>query len=326
MTRNLCPGPHRLWWLARNLGVAALMAYAASPAATARDDEKARAGDEKVAATQPAPTERACGSKPAWGPGRRGRERHGPWPVEELVERLFRPSPTDEGALQTGEEDELLKFAQQHTPRLYRVMSMLRQRDPERFRTRLNEAAPRLRHLRRVYAESPELGDLMRTYADNLFELQRGLRALRRASPSSASYSVDLQRLRDLVTANVDLEAEALETLAAEAERRQAERVSARLEYLLRPETDLAAELPVLRELVTAVQNAATEEERFKAREQLQRALERQATLEVQALRERAQRKRENAAAEVDRRMQRLTEELGRPTTPANSQPDQRQP
>jgi len=326
VTRNLSPGPHRRWWLVRNLCVAALMACAAPPAATARDDERAHFGDQEVSATQPTQAERACGSRAAWGPGRRGRERRGPWPVEELVERLFRPSPTDEGALRPGEEEELLTFAQQHTPRLHRVMSMLRQRDPERFRARLSEAAPRLRHLRRVYTESPQLGDLMRTYADNLFELQRGLRALRRASPGSASYAVDLQRLRDLVTANVGLEAEALDALAAEAERRQAERVSARLEYLLRPEIDLAAELPVLRELVAAVQNAATEEERTNAREQLQKALERQATLEVQALRERAQRKREDAAAEVDRRMQRLMEELGCPTRPAGPPPDQRRP
>ncbi len=245
-------------------------------------------------------------------------ERRGPRRLEELGQRLFRPSPEDQGPLQPGEEDELLAFAQEHAPRLYGVMSTLKQRNPQRLRERLSEFAPRLRHLRRVYAESPRLGGIVQAYAANLFEVQRGVRALRQAPAESASHAGDRQELRKLVADNVRLESDALDALATEVEEHRAERVADRMSYLLGDDADLAAEPGRLRELVAAVGMGGDDAERKRARNQLREAVGHQIALEIRALRERSARRRQDLTAEVDRRMQRLLAERGAEAQPTS--------
>jgi hypothetical protein len=274
-------------------------------------------------ATPPPQTQRAddsaAASEPvasrASGPHR---ERRGPRRLEELGQHLFRPSPEDQGPLRPGEEDELLAFAQEHAPWLYGVMSTLKQRNPQRLRERLSEFAPRLRHLRRVYAESPRLGAIVQAYAANLFEVQRGVRALRQAPADSASHASDRQELRKLVAENVRLESDALDALAAEVEDHRAERVADRMSYLLGDDADLAAEPERLRELVAAVRAAGDDAERKRARNQLREAVGHEVALEIRALRERSARRRQDVTVEVDRRMQRLLAERGAETQPTS--------
>jgi hypothetical protein len=211
--------------------------------------------------------------------------------------------------LRSGEEAELLAFAQAHTPRLYSVMSALRRRSPERLRERLGQFAPRLRHLRRLYEQSPRLGQIVQVYAENLFEMQRGVRALRQTPAGSASYADERQELRKLVGNNVRLESDALAALAEEVEEHRAERVAERMSYLLSDDADVAAAPEHVRNLVAAVRAARDDSERERAGDRLRDALAREVSQEVRALRERVERRRQDVTAEVDRRMERLLDE-----------------
>lgn len=243
---------------------------------------------------------------------------HGEWPgprgqgpgwhrADELGRRLFRLAPEERGPLQPGEEEELLDFAREHAPRLYRALERLRQRNPERFREKLTEYAPRLRHLRRIYAESPRLAGIIKTHAENMFRIKRGMRALRQHTPDSARHERALESIRALVADNVRLEIEALDELAIVLEKRRAERIENLVTYLIGDEVDPATLPEDLGRLITEFR-AATGQERDRLRESIGGIAARRVAAEIEALQERRAQMEENAPEEVDRRMQRLLE------------------
>ena len=232
--------------------------------------------------------------------------------VDDLVRRLFRAAPEDQGPLQPGEAEELLAFAEQHAPRVCRLMTELRQHDPQRFEEKMAAHAPRLRHLRRIYERSPRLGAIVQAYAEDILEIERAARGVRRGAPDSPDRQRDLRALRDLVAENVQRESDALDLMADEIEAQRAERIETRVAYLTSPQADLTAEPQRLRTLVAAFQSAATDAERAVQRDKLQAAAAREVTAEVDALRQRAARIRENAAEEVNRRVQQLLQSPGR--------------
>jgi hypothetical protein len=247
-----------------------------------------------------------------WGMrGRFGRGEGG-GTAERFARRLFRIAPEDRGPLRPGEEQELLTFARARLPRIAEALETLQQRDPEKFRERLAEHAPRLRHLRRIYDLSPRLGDILRTYSLNLVEIERRSRDLTRGEAASAERDQQVAALRERLAENVRLECEGLETLAGQLEDRRAERTAERLANLTTADVDPAALPPHVRDLVAAYQNAATDEERAAAREKLQVAAAQHVDLEIAALRERAAHMRQRAEEETDRRLERVLEGRGR--------------
>lgn len=239
---------------------------------------------------------------------------------EHLMRGLFRIGPEDQGPLQPGEAEELLEFAREHAPRLHRAMTALRERSPERFAERMATHAPRLRHLRRVCARNPRLGEIIQGYAENLIEIERGARALRKTPADSPTYERDLQALRDLVADNLRRESDALEALADHLDAQRAARVAERIAQLTSAGADLSTEPEKVRELVAAYLAATGDAERDAAREKLEAAVTHQLTTESAALRERAARQREHAPEEVDRRV----EHALAPGPPGR--PDQRPP
>ncbi len=251
------------------------------------------------------PQTQGAGHEPRFGP--RG-DWHGRPGIEEVWLRFFRPAPEDQGPLKPGEEDELIAFAKEHAPRIYRALDWLRERSPEKVRQKLAENAPRLRHLRRLYERSPQLGRIVETYAENLFEVQRGAGALQRTAAGSADYEHDVQRLRELVSENVRLESDALEALAGELEANRDQRIENRMRYLLSDEADPIREPEKLRDLVARYRDAADDAQRSALRDLLRDAVTQQVADEIQGLRERAARMKGKAAEEVDRRMERLLE------------------
>lgn len=230
-----------------------------------------------------------------------------------LTQRLFRPSPEDRGPLREGEAEELLAFVEEHMPQFHSVMQHLRERDPRRFEEKLAEHAPRLRHLRRIFERSPQIGRIIKAHAENGFQLRRDMRALRRARDDSALHERALQAVRERLAKGLDLEIKALETLADELEENLAERVEARVTYLLSEAADLASQPEKLRELVDAVQAEEAGAPRDEALAKLRGAVTRQIRSEIKALRERCGEMRAGSPEEVDRRLAHLVEMLDRP-------------
>lgn len=288
----------RRWTL--SLAAAALAAAAAAAQEPARGPHRLRSASRPAEGRDTRPASEATTNATPVEPGGR------PW-GSRLGQRLLRPSPEDQGPLRPGEEDELLAFAREHMPRFYQLMDGVRQRSPERFRERLAEQAPRLRHLKRVFEYSPRVGRSIQAHAENLFKIHREARAWRAAAPESPERERALQAIRPLVAENVRLEADALDGLADALAARRDTRIEERVAYLTGDQADLSAGPEKLRLLVAAFQSAAAGSERDAAREQLRGAVAAQLNEELATLRQRATDMRTRADQEVDERMQRLT-------------------
>jgi hypothetical protein len=221
----------------------------------------------------------------------------------------FRASPEDRGPLQPGEEQELLQFAQEHAPRVYSALDLLRQRSPERYQAQLVQVTPRLRQLRRIYATNSRLGELIRNHADTGFEIEQLAKALRQRDAGAPEYDRDRQVLRERIAESVHAETEALELYATQLETERAARVQAIVSHLISG-TAAPPELPPpARDALQAYQNAKTDAEREEALERLRAGAERRLTQEVETLRKRAAELRDSADKQVDRRLERwLTE------------------
>lgn len=242
-----------------------------------------------------------------------GRHRKGPHsrpfaggPGMGLGRHLFDVMPEDQGPLRPGEEEQLLAFAQEHMPRFYELMQSLRQRNPERCRAKLSDNAPRLRHLRRVYERNPRIGAIIQEHAENLLRVRHDLRAVRSEPPDSSLYATAVQAARGRVADNVRLEIEVLQALAAELDQQRDERVEQRTAYLVGDGADLADAPPKLRELIAAFHAATGQTERDEAQKLVKEAAAQQLEAELKGLQQRIQNMQDNAAGEVDQRMERL--------------------
>jgi hypothetical protein len=221
------------------------------------------------------------------------------------MQRLFQVEPEDERPLAPGEEDVLLDFARENLPVASALLERLRQSNPARFRQRLQEQAPQLRHLRRLYERSPALGRILRQHIENMFETQRLIRELPRdTSPTDEQ----LAAIRAKMQANVNLEVEALNTLAAELESTRDERITRRVDALL-ADAGATTEEPEELKAATATYFAATSEAaRAAAAQQVRAAVEQQMTREIARLRQRSAALADDVAGETERRLQRLLE------------------
>lgn len=247
-------------------------------------------------ASRPAPHGRPC------GPG------HGLLAGREL----FEPRPEDRGPLRTGEEAELLAFAREHMPRLGRALDEVRARKPERFQAMLDDAAPRLRHLRHVFEVSPRVGSILRAHAENMFAVRRQMRELRSAAPGTPAYDSARQAARERLAASVQLEVDALTALADDIAAGRDTRVDARATELIAVGADLSVVPERIRRRIDDYHAAGDDAARTAAREQVRVGLAQLTDDEVAALRQRASRLSAAAAEEVDRRLDRLLDAAAR--------------
>lgn len=247
---------------------------------------------------------REPGATQPGGPAWRGLHSRPLGPGMRLGARLFQPAPEDRGPLQPGEDESLLAFAKERLPQMYELMTSVRERNPERFRAALEEHAPRLRHLQRIYALSPTLGDAIRAHAANLVEIQRRVRGRHRGGSPPEEV---LTEVRPLVRRNVELESEALAALADELEQQLETRIAERMADLLSEDTGLAEEPEALRQLVESYRGA-DEPERVRLRGRLRELVDRHIRLEIEKLRTRSVGLREHVDEETEQRMQRVIE------------------
>ncbi len=228
-----------------------------------------------------------------------------------LGRNLFRIAREDRAPLEPGETEELLAFAKEHFPRLHRLMERVQRRNPEMFRAKLAENAPKLRHLRRVYERSPALGRIIHDHARTGMRLREYMRTVHRQPADAELHTAAMQAARETLAETVRLEIEALRTLHDLVQTERSERVEERLDCLLSDDFNLAAAPPRLRELLETYQeaDAATQ---ARIRDHMTTLIDERITVELKAMEERAAQMEDNAAEEVDRRLERLREHRGR--------------
>lgn len=256
---------------------------------------------------------------PPWGPGP-GPVGPGAWEgwvgIERLAGRVFLPSPEDRGPLRAGEADALLEFARERAPRIYRAMVGLRERSPDRFRFRLEQAAPRLRHLKRVYELSPRLGELLERHARTMFDLEQLRRELGELrAVDRPAFEREVVRLRPLLAEMMTIELDALDALAGQLEVRFERNVEERVHALLSDEVFLEDKPPAIRALVAEIRAAeGTDAEVLRA--QLHAAVSHHLRGEVEMLRRRAQDARTYLEVAIEHRFERNRRWLERPPGP----------
>ncbi|MCC6360970.1 MAG: hypothetical protein IT450_19700 [Phycisphaerales bacterium] len=108
----------------------------------------------------------------------------------------FRPRREDFGPVGPEEERALLEFVQQRQPRLWRGLTRLKADDPERFKERFSDVAPRLRVLRRLFETRRQVAVDFVQHMENMEELFRAMRAWRGADARRRQLiETDVQRL-----------------------------------------------------------------------------------------------------------------------------------
>ncbi|MFQ5805036.1 MAG: hypothetical protein ACE5I3_01160 [Phycisphaerae bacterium] len=251
-------------------------------------------------------------------PGRRGERRPGLRVGRLLGGHLLQRLPEDEGPLTPDQEVELMDFVRAHVPEVHRSLEQLRERDPAAFEQRLQDAAPRLRQLRRIFERDPELGANLVRYSENLHRIRRARWAWRNSEEPEARRRLRAA-VRRMLAQNLRIEVAVLEDQAQQLEQQRDERVDAAVERWQSDDIDVAGESEELREVVRTWRAAQTDEERQALAGELRRISSERVDRRIARLRNRAARLRENAVEEVDRRMQRWTEhaERGPRTRPA---------
>jgi hypothetical protein len=263
---------------------------------------------------------RPPGTQPGGPPGHGRFGRHGfagpGFPFGPFGQDWVRITAEDRGPLQPGEEDALLAFAREHMPRMADLLTKLQAREPEKFRERLTQMAPYLRHLRRVFDANKRLGELMKKCAENFVEMERLARAAREATAGTPDAEQKRQLLRAQVAANFDVEAELFGVIADQIESERKSIVDSQMEDLLADQADLSILPPPVRELIENVRAATTDEEREKARTALRQSIDQRVSDDIARRRGAAQRIRENKVNEVDRRVERLLSDHAREDGP----------
>jgi hypothetical protein len=260
------------------------------------------ADDQPAAATKPATSD--AGSENAMP-----REQVRPLRGYSYSRWLMEPQPVDKAALDADELEDLLAFVEERIPRLHRRLAMMRRREPERFAERFAQHAPRLRHLRRVFAEVPAAGELMVEHMQNKFRAGGAARRLKRLPEESLRYEFATRKVRERLAENVRVEERVLITIAEHIAAHVDALAERRVDYLLDPDTDLAALPERARRHIQAYHASADPVER---REMRRRMLQRAADLlgaEERTLLRRAADVRDHAVALVDERLEELKQQ-----------------
>jgi hypothetical protein len=231
---------------------------------------------------------------------------------------LFQQLPEDEGPLTPGEGLELLAFLRAHVPWVCRSLEQLGEHDPAALEQRLQEAAPRLRQLRRIFERDPELGAQVVRYSENLHRIRRARWAWRNSEDPEARQGIRAA-VRRTIAQNLRIEALVLDDRTRQLAEQRDERIEAWVDRMRSDDFDAAGESEDVRELVQAWRAAETDDERAELEAELREICAEQIDRELARLSNRAALIRENLVDEVDQRMQRWVEqaERGPRTRPA---------
>lgn len=227
----------------------------------------------------------------------------------------FRPAREDFGPLRDGEEQELMAFAEEKLPNLYAALAPLRERDPRRFAQRMHEGVPRLRHMRRLFRESPALAEKIVAHSSELFQLQRTrgrLRHAQRAGDVPEEVAALQTTLRDGIKRVHALEVEALELLTTQFETGRERWEQRILDHLANPRSDLENEPAALRHEIEAYR-AAPPRERATPSPRLRELVRNRLEEGLVDVRGRLRKLRESGDSEIDDRVREFMDESRRP-------------
>lgn len=232
------------------------------------------------------------------------------------------PSPEDEGPLRPGEVEELLEFARQKMPDMYRVMKRMRDRNPAEFDQRFEPRAPRVRFLKRIFERNPRLGNLIARHALNQKDIIEARNRLVRR-PKAPPDRPAVQYIRAHVANSVRGEVEIFRELAQMlADNREGE-IDRWVERMLAPDFDPLAQPPRFRDLLDDIR-AANDDARPALEARLREQVAQRIDEVIHGLRRRADRMSANEREEVDERLRRILE--GGPPGPVHAAPGGRPP
>ncbi len=253
-------------------------------------------------ANQPRPN--AENRRPAAGrpdrpfrPGERGTAsmpRRGLGMLEEAFPPLpgpnpFRPLPADWGPVGKGEGEQLLEFARANVPRLSERLAQIQLRDPADFDKRLNEAAPRLRMLKRLFAANPRIAANVVRHIDNIELVKRATRLWLNAEDEPVRRTRIENEVRRRISDLVEIERALAEARAADIRANREQILSDEVARLTAPGVPADPEPRDIRWFVEAYQVAASDADREVAREDLRDLLSILLDDQVEILTERAE-------------------------------------
>lgn len=245
---------------------------------------------------------------------RTGAQEDGPALEGPFAALPLRPTADDRAPLAEGEDVELLAFADEQIHPLYEALNRLRQGRPRAFQERMEQVAPYLRFLRRVHQENPQLGRRLIEHVKNNQFLERVAREWRRRAAAPDGQPVDpaerrrlAQEARQRAGQNLRIEVGILESQARRLDESRSQWIDDRVAALLAADdVALAAEGDELAAGVRALRAATDESARAAAEQALRARLDAQVSDDVAALRARADDLRQNAPAEISRRVRRV--------------------
>lgn len=240
---------------------------------------------------------------------RRGHRRRGRGPFGNP----FRPLAQDQGPLQPGELEVLMAFAKENLAHVHAQLERLRERDPEQFEERMERIAPRLRQLRRLFSESPELADITVQHIANLDAVNQLRKPWQDCAQQPEKRSAMKKLIRDRLAENVTLETRLLALRLESVRSRNAEQVEADVAALLAPDADLAAEAEAVRELVADYHASADPSRQAEIRDALMRISTEALTERIAQMSARMEEMRVNGPEEVDRRLERTLRRFDSP-------------
>jgi hypothetical protein len=231
----------------------------------------------------------------------------------------FHPRPEDTGPLAQDEDRELLEFAQIHMPRLYERLSSVRDRDPAAFPQRMADAAPRLRMLRRLFRDHPQLAPRVIAHIEKIELLRRAERLWADAGDNRARKQRVENEARRILADLAQIEHELAAGRAREIAENRDRLVESEVQRLTQPGTDLAGEPREVRFFVDAYRAAEDEDSRAATLDDLRDLVWVALDEQLEVLRERAEILEKDRRQIVDRRFNAFVEQASGDRRPPNA-------
>ncbi|RMF78776.1 MAG: hypothetical protein D6744_09735, partial [Planctomycetota bacterium] len=223
------------------------------------------------------------------------------------------PQREDFGPLRPGEQDELLDFARDRTPRLYGMLTELRRRDPARFRENFSRRIlPRLRQIRRLCEGAPDICDRLIEHIENQQSILRATMALRSRRISDNERRQVLARVRGWEAANLRIEDAVMNDWIESLKSRRDDLLERFIELAQDPDANLAGEPAPVRKLVERLRTAQNDEQRAAVLAEAREAIGRRIDERISNLEKRLAERRKNRDRELEQRMRRYAHPPGR--------------
>lgn len=231
----------------------------------------------------------------------------------------FRPRPADAGPLAPDEDRELLEFAQVHMPRLYERLNNIRSRDPVVFPKRIADAAPRLRMLKRLFRDHPQLAPRVIAHIEKIELLRRAERLWADAGDNRARKQRVENEARRILADLAQIEHELAAGRAREIAENRDRMVESEVARLTQAGADLAGEPREVRFFVDAFHAAEDETARAATLDDLRDLVWVALDEQLEVLRERAELLEKNRRQIVDRRFNVFVEQASGDRKPPNA-------